>query len=171
MKTSSSVFLVGPMGAGKSTIGRLLASELGLDFKDTDKEIEDRSGVDIPWIFDMEGEAGFRNRETAVLDELSKQKNILLATGGGIIQREDNRRLLASNGRVVYLKTTIDEQVRRTNRDKKRPLLNTGNPRDILSKLMDERDPLYQEVSDYIVITDSRSPKAVALEIRDMLNA
>lgn len=159
------------MGAGKSTIGRLLAAELGLDFKDTDKEIEDRSGVDIPWIFDMEGEVGFRNRETVVLEELSKQQNILLATGGGIIQRDDNRRLLASNGRVVYLKTTIDEQVRRTNRDKKRPLLNTGNPRDVLSKLMDERDPLYQEVSDYVVITDSRSPKAVALEIRDMLNA
>ena len=106
------------MGAGKSTIGRLLAAELGLDFKDTDKEIEDRSGVDIPWIFDKEGEQGFRDRETAMLKALSRQQNILLATGGGIVLREENRRLLSANGRVVYLETSIDEQVRRTSRDK-----------------------------------------------------
>ncbi len=170
MKASSNVFLVGPMGAGKSTIGRLLATELRLDFKDTDKEIEDRSGVDIPWIFDMEGEEGFRNRETAVLEELGRLDNILLATGGGIINKSENRKLLSSNGRVVYLKTSIDEQVRRTNRDKKRPLLQTGDPREVLTALADIRHPLYDEVADYVIDTDGRSPKSVAQELVRLLS-
>ena len=171
MKASSNVFLVGPMGAGKSTIGRLLASDLRLDFKDTDKEIEDRSGVDIPWIFDMEGEKGFRNREAAMLAELSELDHILLATGGGIIIKPENRRLLASNGRVVYLMTSIDEQVRRTNRDGKRPLLNAGDPRQVLTELMILRHPHYEEVADYTIDTDGRSPKSVAQELSRMLLA
>jgi shikimate kinase len=171
MKALSNVFLVGPMGAGKSTIGRLLASDLRLEFKDTDKEIEDRSGVDIPWIFDMEGEAGFRNREAAVLADLSQLDHVLLATGGGIILSPDNRRVLSSNGRVVYLMTSIDEQVRRTSRDKKRPLLNNDNPREVLTKLMNIRHPLYEEIADYSIDTDGRSPKSVAQELACMLGA
>ncbi len=169
MKALSNVFLVGPMGAGKSTIGRLLAAELLLDFKDTDKEIEDRSGVDIPWIFDMEGEEGFRIREAAILLELSKLDQVLLATGGGIVLNPESRRILASSGRVVYLMTSIDEQVRRTGRDKKRPLLNTDDPRQILTDLMTLRHPLYEEVADYTIDTDGRSPKSVAQELSRLL--
>ena len=171
MKLSSNVFLVGPMGAGKSTIGKLLASELRLEFKDTDREIEQRSGVDIPWIFDMEGEQGFRNREAAMLDELSQLDKTLLATGGGIVLREDNRRVLSSRGRVIYLMTSIDEQVRRTSRDKKRPLLNQGDPRQTLTDLMEQRHSLYQEIADYIIDTDGRGPKAVAEELAQKLLA
>ena len=170
MKSSSNVFLVGPMGAGKSTIGRLLASDLRLEFKDTDKEIEDRSGVDIPWIFDMEGEAGFRNREATMLAELVKMSQILLATGGGVILKPENRRALANNGRVVYLRASINEQVRRTSRDKKRPLLQNDAPRQVLSDLMAEREPLYLEVADYVVETDRRSPKSVAEELSELLS-
>lgn len=169
MKASSNVFLVGPMGAGKSTIGRLLAADLRLDFKDTDKEIEDRSGVDIPWIFDMEGEDGFRAREAAVLAELGQLDHVLLATGGGIVLRADNRKILSSAGRVVYLMTSVDEQVQRTNRDKKRPLLQTEDPRQVLTELMDLRRPLYEEVADYQIDTDGRSPKSVAQELSRLL--
>lgn len=162
--------MVGPMGAGKSTIGRLLASEMKLDFRDTDREIEERSGVDIPWIFDKEGEAGFRQRETAILDDLSQFDNLLLATGGGIVLKPENRKILASRGRVVYLKTTVDEQVRRTGRDTKRPLLNNDNPRAVLEALMQQRDPLYREIADYIIDTDGRSPREVALELSRQLS-
>ncbi len=169
MKSSSNVFLVGPMGAGKSTIGRLLAADLRLEFKDTDKEIEDRSGVDIPWIFDCEGEEGFRNRESAMLDELSQLDKTLLATGGGIVIKPENRKMLSSRGRVVYLMTSIDEQVRRTARDKKRPLLNNENPRRVLTSLMAERHPFYQEIADYVIDTDGRSPKSVAQELTRLL--
>lgn len=158
------------MGAGKSTIGRLLASEMKLDFRDTDREIEERSGVDIPWIFDKEGEAGFRQRETAILDDLSQFDNLLLATGGGIVLKPENRKILASRGRVVYLKTTVDEQVRRTGRDTKRPLLNNDNPRAVLEALMQQRDPLYREIADYIIDTDGRSPREVALELSRQLS-
>ncbi|MGK0441108.1 MAG: shikimate kinase [Pseudohongiellaceae bacterium] len=165
MKALGNIFLVGPMGAGKSTIGRLLAAELRLNFKDTDKEIEDKSGVDIPWIFDMEGEEGFRLREADMLDELTQQDKILLATGGGVVIKSENRKALASRGQVVYLKTSIDEQVRRTSRDTKRPLLQNDDPRAVLTALMNERHPLYEEIADYVVETDGRSPKSVALEI------
>ena len=165
MKALGNIFLVGPMGAGKSTIGRLLAAELRLTFKDTDKEIEDRLGVDIPWIFDMEGEEGFRLRESNMLDELSKEDKILLATGGGIVIKPENRKVLASRGQVVYLRTSIDEQVKRTSRDSKRPLLQNDNPKQVLTDLMAQRHPLYEEVADYIIDTDGRSPKAVAQEI------
>ena len=169
MKLSANVFLVGPMGAGKSTIGKILASELRLDFKDTDREIEQRSGVDIPWIFDMEGEEGFRDREAAMLDELSQLDKTLLATGGGIILRDENRRILSSRGRVIYLMTSIDEQVRRTSRDKKRPLLNQGDPRQTLTDLMAQRHPLYEDIADYTIDTDGRGPKAVAEELAQKL--
>ncbi len=162
------VFLVGPMGAGKSTIGRLLADDLQLDFRDADREIEERSGVDIPWIFDKEGEAGFRDRETAMIEALSRLDGVLVSTGGGVVGRAENRELMA-RGMVVYLYASVDEQVRRTAKDKKRPLLQNANPRKVLEELMAIRDPLYRDVADIIVNTDGRSPRAVANEIRRQL--
>ncbi len=162
------VFLVGPMGAGKSTIGRLLADDLQLDFRDADREIEERSGVDIPWIFDKEGEAGFRDRETAMIEALAQLDGVLVSTGGGVVGRAENRELMA-RGTVVYLYASVDEQVRRTAKDKKRPLLQNANPRKVLEELMAIRDPLYREVADITVDTDGRSPRAVANEIRRQL--
>jgi len=162
------VFLVGPMGAGKSTIGRLLADDLQLDFRDADREIEERSGVDIPWIFDKEGEGGFRDRETAMIEALSQLDGVLVSTGGGVVGRAENRELMA-RGTVVYLYASVDEQVRRTAKDKKRPLLQNANPRKVLEELMAIRDPLYREVADITVNTDGRSPRAVANEIRRQL--
>lgn len=170
MVAKTNVFLVGPMGAGKTTIGRLLATELGLNFKDTDKEIEDRSGVDIPWIFDKEGEEGFRDRESAVLDELTQMKGVLLATGGGIVQRDPNREVLVSRGKVVYLRTSVDEQVRRTEKDRKRPLLQGENPRNVLDNLMAARETLYRSIADVTVDTDGRSPKSVAQDLANTLS-
>lgn len=164
------VFLVGPMGAGKSTIGRLLADDLHLDFRDADREIEERSGVDIPWIFDKEGEAGFRDRETAMIEELSGLEGVLVSTGGGVVGRAENRELMA-RGTVIYLYASIDEQVRRTAKDKKRPLLQNANPRKVLEELMAVRDPLYREVAHIIVDTDGRTPRAVALDLKRQLLA
>ena len=145
------------MGAGKSTVGKQLAKALGSDFYDTDKEIERRTGVSISWIFEMEGESGFRQREQKVLDELSQLKNIVLATGGGIVLPEENRRMLRSRGYVVYLSTSIEQLLRRTNKDKNRPLLQTDNPRETVKALMAERTPLYQGVADIELRTGEQS--------------
>ena len=163
--SSSTIFLVGPMGAGKSTIGRLLAAELAFSFRDSDRVIEDRTGADIPWIFDMEGEEGFRERETAVLRDLADEQDAVIATGGGIVMRPINRELMKSAGMVVYLTASIDQLVERTSRDKKRPLLQVENPRQRIIDLITLRDPLYRETATVIVNTDRRSPKAVAQEI------
>lgn len=157
------------MGAGKTTIGRLLADELGLEFKDADREIEARSGVDIPWIFDKEGEPGFRARESAVLEELSLLDGVLISTGGGAVLAEVNRRLMRASGTVVYLHTSVEEQVRRTSRDRKRPLLQTDDPAAVLAQLMQIREPLYREVADVIIDTDGRGPKAVAQALAERL--
>ena len=165
MRKAGAVYLVGPMGAGKTTIGRLLADELRTEFRDLDREIEERSGVDIPWIFDMEGEAGFRDRETAMLRELSDGAPRVISTGGGAVIRDENRKIMVAGGRVIYLCTSVSEQIRRTARDRKRPLLQTGDPADTLRRLMAERDPLYRDIADYIVQTDTRSPKAVVTEL------
>lgn len=159
------IYLVGPMGAGKSTIGRLLSSELKLEFKDSDKEIEDRCGCNIPWIFDVEGEAGFRDREVSAIDEITQERNVLMATGGGAVLRAENRTHLSSRGTVVYLKTSVEQQLARTAKDKNRPLLQIDNPEAVLRRLMKERDPLYQEVADIIIHTDDRNPKYVVQEI------
>lgn len=159
------------MGAGKTTIGRQLAAQLKLEFKDSDREIEARTGADIPWIFDVEGEEGFRQRETQVLDQLSREQSLLLATGGGIIMRPENRRILGSRGIVVYLKTSVRQQVERTAKDRKRPLLQTEDPQAVLEKLMAVREPLYLEIADVTVMTDDRHPRAVAQEICDRLEA
>ncbi len=169
MKKPRTVFLVGPMGAGKSTIGRLLADELRLEFKDADREIEERSGVDIPWIFDCEGEDGFRKRETAMLQELGELDAVVVSTGGGAVLRDENRQLIAARGVVIYLYASVAEQVRRTAKDRKRPLLQQGDPAAILRNLMDIRDPLYREVADIIVDTDGRSPRAVVQDLARQL--
>lgn len=165
------VFLVGPMGAGKSTIGRLLANELKARFRDTDKVIEERTGADIPWIFDVEGESGFRDRESAVLTELAAEPGAVIATGGGIVLRSENRELMQKAGYVCYLTAAIEQLVERTARDKKRPLLQVENPRKKIIDLLEQRDPLYREVADFIVTTDRRPPRAVAQEIARLVAA
>ena len=165
------IYLVGPMGAGKSTIGRVLAAELHLSFRDSDKVIEDRTGADIPWIFDMEGEEGFRDRESAVLEELSKGQDVVIATGGGIILRPQNRNAMKSSGYVCYLTASIEQLVERTARDKKRPLLQVENPRQKIIDLVALRDPLYRETADFVINTDRRSPKLVAQEIASLVSS
>ncbi len=153
------------MGAGKSTIGRHLAQSLGFDFHDSDHEIQKRTGVDIPTIFEYEGEEGFRDREQQMIDELSQRENQVLATGGGAVMRHANRQHLAARGIVVFLACSPQQQYDRTYRDRNRPLLQTEDPLAKLKALMQEREPLYREVADYVVSTDGRSASSVATEI------
>jgi len=145
------------MGAGKSTVGRQLAKSLGRDFYDSDKEIEKRTGVSISWIFEMEGEAGFRSREQKVLDDLTSLKDIVLATGGGAILAEENRRYLRSRGQVIYLSASVEQLFRRTLKDKNRPLLQTDDPKRQIAELLELRDPLYREVADLELRTGEQS--------------
>lgn len=159
------VFLVGPMGAGKTTIGRQLARSLKRDFLDSDREIEQRTGAGIPLIFELEGEAGFRARERAVIDELTQSPGIVLATGGGAILDEANRRHLAERGTVIYLATSVEQQLERIGRDRNRPLLQTADPKRRLQELLAVRDPLYREIADLTVPTDSRSARDVVNQI------
>lgn len=151
------------MGAGKTTIGRQLADTLGLEFLDSDREIERRSGVDIPTIFDFEGEAGFRRRERAMIESLTRHDDLVLATGGGVVLDPDNRRDLASRGTVVYLETSVEEQLRRTRHDRNRPLLQADDRRATLERLDAERGPLYREIADIVVSTDG-SRRAATVE-------
>ena len=153
------------MGAGKSAVGRQLARTLHLSFVDSDDEVESRTGVDIPFIFEKEGEAGFRKRETTAIDDLTKMDGVVLATGGGAILSPDNRSHLGGRGLVVYLYTTVDQQVTRTEKGRDRPLLENGNRRGILEDLLLQRDPLYREVADLVIETDGRKVHAVANEI------
>ena len=169
MKHPTKIFLVGPMGAGKSAVGKQLARGLHLAFADSDDEVESRTGVDIPFIFEKEGEEGFRRRESAAIDDLSLKENIVLATGGGAVLDPENRRHLGARGFVVYLYTSVDQQVARTSKGRGRPLLDDGDPRGILERLFEVRDPLYREVADLIVNTDGRRVKSVADEIIDNL--
>lgn len=170
MAEKRNIFLVGPMGAGKSTIGRHLAQQLHMEFLDSDTVIEERTGADIGWVFDVEGEEGFRVREEAVIDDLTQEQGIVLATGGGSVKSKDNRNRLSARGVVVYLETTIEKQLARTNRDKKRPLLQTeDDPREVLEALAKERNALYEEVADYTLRTDDQSAKVVANQIVKML--
>jgi len=167
MELPQRVVLVGPMGAGKSTIGRLLARELGYCFFDSDRQIEERTGANIPWIFDVEGESGFRQRETQILEELVQLEGVVLATGGGAVLREENRVLLGRNALVVYLKTSVRQQYERTRRDRNRPLLQQKNPRGVLEELFRTRDPIYRSLADITVSTDRKSPRLV---VRQLLN-
>jgi shikimate kinase len=170
MAEKRNIFLIGPMGAGKSTIGREIADRLHLEFFDSDQEIERRTGADIAWVFDLEGEEGFRKREETVIEDLSEKQGIVLATGGGSVISTNVRNKLSARGIVVYLETTIDKQVARTQRDRRRPLLQTSEePRTVLENLAVERNPLYEEIADVIVKTDDQSAKVVAHNIIDKL--
>jgi shikimate kinase len=165
MKTPGSLFLMGPMGAGKSTIGRQLSRQLRMVFYDSDREIENRTGVDIPLIFELEGEQGFRKRERLVIDELTSLPNIVLATGGGAILDADNRKHLAERGMVIYLHASVNQQLARTKHDRNRPLLQTDDPRQRLEELMQVRDPLYREIADLVIDTDGKRVMAVINQI------
>jgi shikimate kinase len=166
------VALIGPMGVGKSTIGKALAAELGYPFFDTDQLIEERTGADISWIFDVEGEAGFREREHALLKDLldGETQPSVIATGGGIVMREDNRVLLQTCAVVVYLKADLEQLIARTARDKKRPLLQVDNRELQIRKLMEEREPLYQQVCTATICASKRGPKQVVDDIIDLMN-
>lgn len=169
-KSLDNIFLVGPMGAGKTTIGKQLAKSLKKEFVDSDHEIEERTGANISWIFDVEGEEGFRKREKKIIEELTQRRNIVLATGGGAVLSPQNRKYLQSRGTVVYLMATIVQQVERTKHDQRRPLLqNAGDIKEKLTELMAIRDPLYREIADHVVMTSRRSPKSVSGEILQQL--
>ena len=165
MKQPKNIFLIGPMGAGKSAVGRQLARTLHLTFVDSDDEVESRTGVDIAFIFEKEGDEGFRKRESAAIDDLTKMDNVVLATGGGAVMDADNRSHLGGRGFVVYLYTTVDQQAARTRKGRERPLLEGGNRREILEELLAQRDPLYREIADLIVETDGRKVHSVVNEI------
>lgn len=158
------VFLVGPMGAGKTTVGKLLSDALDLEFVDVDREVELRAGADIPWIFDVEGEEGFRIRESRALEEVVLKNGQLIATGGGIVLSPSNREILKQSF-CVYLKAELPQIVARIGKDKKRPLLQKGDPREVLKNILEARDPLYREVATFIVQTDARPMRQVVREI------
>lgn len=161
----ANIFLVGMMGAGKTTAGRLLARRLGRHFIDTDHEIEARCGVGIPLIFEIEGEAGFRAREARAIEELTAQDDVVLATGGGAVLRADNRRKLAARGMVIYLHAPPEALYRRVRSDRNRPLLATVDPLGRLRALYAERDPLYREIADVVVETGAQSARSLSRAI------
>jgi len=169
MQPGRSIFLVGPMGSGKTAVGRQLARRLGYRFVDSDAEIERRTGVDIPFIFEKEGEAGFRLREREAVGELTGQGGIVLATGGGAVLAEESRQRLAERGVVVYLETTVDQQLARTRHSRHRPLLYTEDPRGRLESLMAEREPLYRSIAAITVRTDGRKVGSVVDEVERRL--
>lgn len=171
MSKKSNIFLIGPMGAGKTTVGKRLAETLGMAFIDSDHEIESRTGVDIPYIFEREGEEGFRRREKLTIADLTARSNIVLATGGGSVLDPENRQHLSARGFVVYLHAGVDHQLARTTRADNRPLLkNSANRREVLQSLFDKRDPLYREIADLILDTDERSAKALVREIQERMS-
>jgi len=165
-----SIFLVGPMGAGKSTVGRILSERLQYEFVDSDHVIEERTGASIPMIFDIEGEAGFRDREETVIDDLTQSPQIVLATGGGVVEREENRKHLRSRGFVVYLKSPVESLIQRTKHDRNRPLLQQANPAKVLRELMVKREPWYIEMADLIVETQQVPVHRVVKQIIDQLH-
>jgi len=163
------IILVGLMGAGKSTIGRNLAKQLKMDFYDSDRLIEERTGVDISTIFEIEGEQGFRDREEDTIAELCQMNNIILATGGGSVLRETNRKNMQQGGHVVYLRTTADLLYSRIRHDKSRPLMQTQSPRDTLKKLLDDREPHYLEVADTVIMTGKQKVKVIVKKVAHIL--
>lgn len=171
MKAAFSIFLVGMMGAGKSTVGVRLARRLGRAFIDADRELEERLGVGIPTIFELEGEEGFRRRETQLLDELSARDGLVLATGGGAVLSPVNRDMLQSRGRVIYLQASAADLWQRLRRDRHRPLLRTANPRERIHRLTSEREPLYLEVADHIVTTSRQPIEQIVETIVQVLQA
>ena len=170
MQMAGNIFLVGLMGAGKTTVGKQLAKRLGKVFYDSDHEIESRTGVNIPVIFELEGEAGFRKREMTAIEDLARMQDIVLATGGGAVLSKQNRENLSQNGLVIYLRANVNELWHRTKNDKNRPLLQTDDPRAKLEKLFSERDPLYREIADIIVDTGEQSVGNIVQHLEELLN-
>jgi shikimate kinase len=168
-RAARNIYLIGPTGSGKTAVGRQLARDTGLKFLDSDRQIEKRTGVEIAYIFEREGEAGFRERETEMLRELAGLEGTIVATGGGAVLAPENRKLLAGSGVVAYLKTTVDEQLRRTNRSRKRPLLNSANPRQTLEDMAIVRRPLYEEIADIELDTSNQRVRNVAASLRELL--
>ena len=166
---SGNIFLVGMMGAGKTTVGKQLARQMGKTFIDCDEEIQRRTGVTIPHIFDIEGEAGFRQRESVVIAELVQQDNIVLATGGGAVLCEENRDALRRNGIVIYLKSSVHDLWQRTRHDRNRPLLQTADPKAKLRELFEQRDPLYLQVADLVIPTGKQSVHSLMLKLQQEL--
>ncbi len=170
MKETENVFLVGPMGAGKTTVGRLLARDLGLMFLDSDHEIEKAANASISWIFDIEGEAGFRRRESRMIAELTERQEVLLATGGGAVLDPGNRNLLQDRGIVVYLYVSLEAQLSRKLKDENRPLLRTGNREQRIRELYETRHPIYSELADIRVEAKRRYPHLVSRAVKRELN-
>ena len=163
------IFLIGPMGSGKTTIGKLVAKELGLEFHDCDQDLERSTGASVNLIFDVEGEAGFRERESQLLRHLSELNGVLVSTGGGVVTREENRKVLRSSGLVIWLKTSVRQQLERLSHDKSRPLLQTSDRSARLHKLARERDPLYRDTSDLVFLSPNHSSKAAAKELCELI--
>ena len=169
MNCKGNYFLIGPMGAGKTSVGRHLAELINLDFVDSDTEIETRTGVDIAYIFEKEGEEGFRRREKKIIDEISSREGVVLATGGGVIMDAEIRKILSSRGYVIYLYTNVKKQVERVKKGRERPLLTNKDPEKILKDLMEVRDPLYREIAECVITTNGRHINSIAKEIFDTL--
>ena len=164
------IILIGPMGSGKTSTGRMLAKEMGYAFADTDEEVTKRTGVSIAYIFDVEGEEGFRKRECLALKECLNDNNTILSTGGGIVLSKENRDLLQDRGTVVYLQTSIRSQVKRIASTNNRPLLQNKDPEETLEKLMLTRAPLYEEIADITIMTDNKSLQEMSKEIQRAIN-
>ena len=164
------IFLIGPMGAGKSSVGKYLATKLEMDFYDSDEELEKRTGVDIGWIFDLEGEEGFRKREVEVITELANLSNVVLATGGGSVISPEVQSLLRQNGIIIYLVVSLEYQNTRTVNESRRPLLRVRNRKEVIERLHEERVPIYESLSDYKVWTDNRNVQVVAEDIINWLS-
>ena len=163
------LYLIGPMGSGKSTVGKHLAELLDCPFVDSDSEIESRAGADIPWIFDVEGEAGFRRRETAVLQDLAQQPEAVIATGGGAILADENRQLMSTTGTIVFLSVSVAQQLKRTGSGEGRPLLQAGDREATLTRLMAEREPLYRSLADVMISGGGANARKVARQIHMQL--
>ncbi|MDC3239587.1 shikimate kinase [Gammaproteobacteria bacterium] len=170
MNQKGNIILIGPMGSGKTSTGRMLAKEMGYAFADTDEEVTKRTGVSIAYIFDVEGEEGFRKRECLALKECLNDNNTVLSTGGGIVLSKENRDLLQDRGKVVYLQTSIRFQVKRTVSTNNRPLLQNKDPEETLEKLMLTRAPLYEEIADITIMTDNKSLQEMSKEIQRAIN-